>query len=77
MEPETPIGPAAPATNTSEGMKWEDILNENDFHDVVNDDSEMYDAIDSIPLDADGLADQVMAVVKNHVSEVWPPPRVT
>ena len=35
----------------------------------MNDDSEMYDAIDSIPLDADGMADKVMAVVQNHVSE--------
>mgnify|MGYP000930717893 FL=1 len=77
VEPETPIGPAAPATNTSGELKWEDILNENNFHDVVNDDTEMYDAIDSIPLDADGMADQVMAVVQNHVSEVWSPPRVT
>ena len=77
VEPATPIGPAAPATNTSEGMTREDILNENNFHDVVNDDTEMYDAIDSIPLDADGMADQVMAVVQNHVSEVWTPPRMT
>ena len=43
----------------------------------MNDDAEMYDAIDSIPLDADGMADQVMAIVQNHVSEVWSPPRVT
>ena len=29
------------------------------------------------PLDADGLADQGMASVQKHVSEVWSPPRVT
>ena len=58
-------------------MSREDILSENNFHDIVNDDSEMYDAIDSIPLDADGMADQVMAVVQNHASEVWSPPRIT
>ena len=77
VEPETPIGPAAPATNTSGGMNWEDALDENSFHDIANDDSEMYDAIDSTPLDADGMADQVMAVVQKHVSEVLSQPRVT
>ena len=76
VEPETPIDPAVQATNTSREMSWEDELDENSFHDIVNDDSEMYDAIDGIPLDADGMADQDMADVQNHVSEVWSPPRV-
>lgn len=77
IDPETPVGPAAPATNTSEQMSWEEALNENNFHDIVNDGSEMYDAIESIPLYADGMANQVMAKAQNHVSEVWSPPRIT
>ena len=58
-------------------MKWEERLNENDFHDTVNDDTDMYDAINGIPMDSEDMADQVLGAVQNHVSEVWSPPRVT
>ena len=59
------------------GMTWEQIMEENDFHDIVNNDAEMDDAIENIPSDSDDLADQVMSVVQSHVSEVWSVPRVT
>ena len=75
--PDTPVNAAASMPNDFEELTWEERLAESDFHDVVNDDSDMYDAIDNIPDDADSVADQVMAVIQNHVSEVWSPPRVT
>ena len=43
----------------------------------VNADEEMYNAIDSIPNDDTSVANNVIAIVNNHVSEVWSPPRVT
>ena len=58
-------------------LSWEEVLEENDFHDIVNDDAEMYNEIENIPIDSENLADQIMAVMKNHVSEVWSQPRVT
>ena len=47
------------------------------FHDVVNQDQDMYDAIDSIPNDQDDMVNCIIATVQKHVSEVWSPPRVT
>ena len=37
----------------------------------MHDDSAMYAAIDGIPLDNDGMADQVVAMDQNNVSELW------
>ena len=58
-------------------LSWEDMLSKNGFHDIANDDEEMYDEIEDIPIDSGDLADKLMAVVKNHVSEVWSQPRET
>ena len=63
--------------NEPRQLSWDELLEENDFHDIVNDDAEMYNDIEEIPIDSDDLADQVMAVMRNHVSEVWSQPRVT
>ena len=74
--PETQMGLPMPTTNQSENFSWDESLEENNVHDIVSDDSEMYDAIDRIPKDSDSMADQVMAIVQNRVSEVWSPARV-
>ena len=57
-------------------MSYEDMLEENDFHDMVNQDQEMYDAIEAIPT-GDDMVGSIIATVQKHVSEVWSPPRVT
>ena len=49
---------------------------ENDFHDVVNNEDIMYDNIEGIPMDSEYVVNQILNVVKNHVSEIWSPPRV-
>ena len=43
----------------------------------VNADEEMYNAIDSIPNDDTSVANNVIAIVNNHVSQVWSQRRVT
>ena len=53
-----------------------DRLMRNNFHDIVNADDEIYEAIDSVPMDQEGMADTIIGMVHNHMSEVWPPPRV-
>ena len=58
-------------------LSWEERLQENDFHDVLNMDDEMYDEIENIPMTDDNIADQMLGIISNHVSEVWSPPRVT
>ena len=63
--------------NEPRQLSWDELLEENDFHDIVNDDAEMYNDIEEIPIDSGDLADQVMAVMRNHVSQVWSQPRVT
>ena len=76
--PETPIDqPMQVQEGSGRQMSREEMLEENDFHDTVNDDTDMYDAIDGIPMDSENMADQVLGAVQNHVSEVWSPPRVT
>ena len=57
-------------------IDWNDRLMENDFHDIVNADDEMYEAIDNVPMDQEGMADAIIGIIHNHVSEVWSPPRV-
>ena len=66
-----------PAKNQSENLCWKEDLEENKFHDIVNDDSEMCDAIDRTPSDSDGMANQEMSIVQKHVLEVWSPLRET
>ena len=55
-------------------MSWEQRLEEHYFHDVVNGDAEMYSEIEAIPADDKSVADQMLAVITNHGSEVWSPP---
>ena len=55
---------------------WNRQLDEDNFHDIVNEDDQMYDDIDAAPVDGDNMVNQILAIVKNHVSEVWSPPRV-
>lgn len=74
------IGAPEPTTMEPEAdarMHWEDILNENNFHEIVNDDEEMYNAIENIPATDIDMASQIIGIVNNHVSEVWSQPRVT
>ena len=47
----------------------------NNFEDIVNNDLE--DDMASIPDSVDNMIDMIMAVFKNHVSEIYSPPRVT
>lgn len=56
---------------------YEDMLNENMFHDVANQDQDMYDAIGAIPIDQDDMVNNIVATFQRHVSEVWSPPRMT
>ena len=58
-------------------MTWDDMLNENNFHDVVNNDEEMYAAITDVMNDDHDMVNQIIGIVQNHISEVWSPPRVT
>ena len=61
-------------------MRNADLLNrqldEDNFHDIVNDEDQMYDDIEAISVDGDNMVNQILAIAKNHVSEVWSPPRV-
>ena len=67
-EPQAP-GQNAPSA-VSAPTSYEHMLNENNFHDVVNQDQDMYDAIDAIPIDQDGMVNSIVATVQRHVSEV-------
>ena len=44
--------------------------------DVYEDDVELYDRIDEVPED-DEMVNELIAVVRSHISEVYSPPRVT
>ena len=57
-------------------IDWNDRLMENNFHDIVNADDEMYEAIDNVPMGQQGMADAIIGIIHNHVSEVGAPPRV-
>ena len=52
-------------------------MNENNFHEIANDDADMYEQIVAIPTDDDNMVNSIMTIVRNHISEVWSPPRVT
>ena len=54
---------------------WDELLMENDFRHVVNAENDMYDAIEAIPMDEGNMANHIIGIIYNHVSEVWPPPR--
>lgn len=61
-------------------MTHDDMLTENDVHDVDNAeirDDQMYDEIRSIRTDSEDMISSMIATVQRHVSEVWSPPRVT
>ena len=58
-------------------MRWEQRLEERNFEDVVNADEQVYQDNDDISIDSECVADQVLAVVHNHISEIWSPPRET
>ena len=60
-----------------EPSNWDEALNENNFHEIVNDDADMYEQIEAIPADDDNMVNSTMTIVRNHISEVWSPPRVT
>ena len=49
-------------------------LDEDNFHEIVNDDEQMYDDIEAVPIDDDNMVNQILTILKNHVSEVWSPP---
>ena len=66
----------APSTET-ETMSWEEMLDENNFHDIVNDDADMYAEIESLPGDTDKMVAKMIGIVQHHVAEVWSQPRVT
>ena len=81
MNPATPVDHSSNnEVPRSVAMNHEDMLNENDFHDVVNaemDDQQMYEEIDTIPDDTADMVSAVIGIVQKHVSEVWSQPRVT
>ena len=58
-------------------MTWEEMLEEQTFHDIVNSDNKMYHDIEDLPMDTEDVAEQVIGIIQNHVSEVWSQPRVT
>ena len=79
-QPSTPEiqAPSQDMSNAASApASYEDMLNEKNFHDIVNQDQDMYDAIDAIPNDQDDMVNSIVAAVQKHVSEVWSPPRVT
>ena len=52
-------------------------MEEQNVHDVVNSDDQMYKELEDIPMDSEDVTDQMIGVIQSHVSEVWSPPRVT
>ena len=58
-------------------ISHEDMLDENNFHDIVNQDQEMYDAIEAVPMGSDDMINSIIATVQRHVSEVWSTARLT
>ena len=55
---------------------WKDIPQENNFQYIVNEEDQMYDDIEAVSMDGDNMVNQILAIVKKHVSEVWAPPHV-
>ena len=78
MEPDSRSSQEEPNTKHEDvPMSWEQMLDERNFHDVVNADDQMYTDIDDIPMDSVDLTERIIGVIQNHVSEVWPQPRET
>ena len=81
INPTASISPATPTAQENEvshaPIFYEDILMQNDFHDVVNQDQAMYDDINSVPDNSEDMIGSIIGIVQKHVSEVWSPPRVT
>ena len=50
-------------------ISHEEMLDGNNFHGVANQDQEMYDAIDFVPMGSDDMINCILATVHNHVSE--------
>ena len=46
-------------------------LDEDNFHEIANDNEQMYDEIEAVPINDDNMVNQILTIVKNHVSEVW------
>ena len=55
---------------------WNQQLGEDNFHEIVNEEDQMYYDIEAVPVDGDNMANQIHSIIKNHVSEVWSPQRV-
>ena len=43
----------------------------------MNDDADMYEQIEAIPSDDHNMVISIMTMVRNHISEVCSPPRIT
>ena len=57
-----------------EPSNWDETLSEKNFHEIVNEDADMYDKIKPIPADDDNMVNSIMTIVRNHISEVWSRP---
>ena len=75
--PEVAMDPDNHVAAQAEHKTWDEILDENIFHDIVNDDTDMYAEIESLPGDTDNMVAKIIGIVQNHVSEVWSQPRNT
>ena len=53
------------------------MLEEQNFHDIVNSDDQMYKDFDNVSMASEDVAGQLIGIIQNHVSEVWSQPRVT
>ena len=49
---------------------WNERLQEDHFHDVVNEDDQMYDDIEAVPMDGDNMVNHMLAIVKTCVGTV-------
>ena len=56
--------------DTKVPASWDDMLNENNFHDMANNDEETYTAINEIPNNDHDMINQIIGIVQNHVSEL-------
>ena len=41
-------------------------LDEDNFHEIVNDDEQMYDDIEAVPIDDDNMVNQILSIVKSR-----------
>ena len=67
-----------PSGNVQEvPMALGEMLEEQNFDDIVSSDDQMYQDIEDVAMDTEDIAGQVLCIIQNDVSEVWPQPRVT